>query len=276
MSEAKRLGPLRRETLKLLAQKRSYIGAGLLALTPALFALGTYLSANPHGGDAEGNVFMMLAGRNGLYIPLATVGMLSVVMLPLAAAMVGGFLVAGEAEQGTLRMVLLRPVRRGSMLLAKWTVGMLYLGVVLILISVVGLIAGAAFFGLEPMSGPFLPEMSIAEALLWMVVADLIALVYLGCVMSLALLISVISESSLTSAIVAFVLILVVQILLLFDYFAALRPYWFTTHADAWMGLFKDPIDWAMIGDGLLAFAAYTLVPLAAAWYVFRKKDILS
>ena len=47
----------------------------------------------------------------------------------MAAAMVAGYMIAGEAELGTLRIVLLRPTRRGAFVLAKWTMAMVYLGV---------------------------------------------------------------------------------------------------------------------------------------------------
>ncbi len=62
-----------------------------------------------------------------MYVPLASLAVLIPFMLPLAAAMVGGYMIAGEAELGTLRIILLRPVRRGAMLLTKWAAAMLYL-----------------------------------------------------------------------------------------------------------------------------------------------------
>ena len=79
---------------------------------------------------------------------------MSLFLLPLMAAMVGGFMLAGEAEKGTMRTMLLRPVRRGSVLMAKWVTGMLYLAVVLAMVLAAGIISGWAFFGIKPMLIP--------------------------------------------------------------------------------------------------------------------------
>ena len=49
-----------------------------------------------------------------MYVALAALSALLPFLLPMAAAMVAGYMIAGEAELGTLRIVLLRPVRRGS------------------------------------------------------------------------------------------------------------------------------------------------------------------
>ena len=62
---------------------------------------------------------MLRTFANGLYVPLAALAGMSIFLLPLAASMVGGNMIAGEAEHGTLRTILVRPVNRGSLLLAK-------------------------------------------------------------------------------------------------------------------------------------------------------------
>lgn len=58
-------------------------------------------------------------------------------------------------------------------------------------------------------------------------------------------------------------------------YFDFLKPYLFTSHLDAWQNLFQQSIDWGPIEKGLLAFGAYIVVTTVAAWYVFRRKDVL-
>ena len=46
---------------------------------------------------------------NGMFVTLASLSVLIPFLLPMAAAMVAGYMIAGEAELGTLRIVLLRP-----------------------------------------------------------------------------------------------------------------------------------------------------------------------
>jgi ABC-type transport system involved in multi-copper enzyme maturation permease subunit len=60
-----------------------------------------------------------------------------------------------------------------------------------------------------------------------------------------------------------------------FSYFDFLKPYLFTSHIDAWQNLLDQPISWHPIVTGLITFAVYIAALMAAAWYVFRRKDIL-
>jgi len=273
----RRLGPLRREAVKLLAQKRTFIGAGGLILVPIIFAVGVYLSSHNGGEGNSGDtaVFMLRTFANGLYVPPAVLAVMSVFLLPLAAAMVGGNMIAGEAEHGTLRTILVRPVDRGALLLAKWATAVIYLGIVLLLVAVAGTISGWIFFGIHPMliiGG----TVGVADALWLILLVCLMVLAELTCVLSLALLFSVITNSSLAAAVLTMVIILVVQIVLQFDFFASLRPYWFLNHFDAWFSLFRRPVDYGAIRSGLLAFAAYSVAAMVPAWLVFRRRDILS
>ena len=94
-------------------------------------------------------------------------------------------------------------------------------------------------------------------------------------VLSLALLFATFTNSSLTAAIEALVVVIVMNILGAFSYFNFLKPYLFTSHLDAWQGLLSKPVDWHPITTGLTTFVIYIAVLMAAAWYQFRRKDIL-
>jgi len=271
------LGPLRREAAKLRALKRTYWGAAGLLIIPFFIALGIYLSSHSNAGDNQSGdpTFLIKTFMNGLYVPPAALAIMSVFLFPLAAAMVGGFMIAGEAEAGTLRTMLVRPVRRGAVLLSKWATAVIYLGIVMLLVALVGLIAGWAFFGIKPMlllGG----EAGVWHALLLIVLAYLFVLACMTCVISIALLFSTLTDSSLVAAVVTISITLVVQIVLQFSYFKGLRPYWFMNHFDGWYKLFQRPVDMKPIRDGLIAFAVYSAVPTALAYLRFRRKDITS
>ena len=271
------LGPLRREAAKLRALKRTYWGAAGLLIIPFFIALGIYLSSHNNAGDNQSGdpTFLIKTFMNGLYVPPAALAIMSVFLFPLAAAMVGGFMIAGEAEAGTLRTMLVRPVRRGAVLLSKWVTAVIYLGIVMLLVALVGLLAGWAFFGIKPMlllGG----EAGVWHAVLLIVLAYLFVLACMTCVISIALLFSTLTDSSLVAAVVTISITLVVQIVLQFSYFKGLRPYWFMNHFDGWYKLFQTPVDMKPIRDGLIAFAAYSAVPTALAYLRFRRKDITS
>ena len=86
---------LRRELTKLFAQKRSYVGWGGLLAVPLLITLAFYLNRNNHHHDNGPGGVISLAFHNGILMPLASVAMLSAFLLPLLAAMVGAYLLAG-------------------------------------------------------------------------------------------------------------------------------------------------------------------------------------
>jgi ABC-2 type transport system permease protein len=268
------MGPVTRELTKILFQKRTYvIWAGFLAV-PIVMSLAIYLAGN--NGHPEGNLFLSRITMNGLFVPLAALLGLSIFLLPVAAAMVAGYLIAGEAEIGTLRTILVRPVGRGSVLLAKWSVAAIYLVVILALVAAGGIVSGAFFFGLHPLSTLSGTTLSIGHSIGLMGLAYLLGLIGMLCVVSLALLLSTLTNSSLWAAGGTVALVIVVQLLTSFSYFDFLRPYTFPTHWDAWQNLFRTPIYWQPVREALINFGASIVVLTSLAWLVFRRKDILS
>jgi ABC-2 type transport system permease protein len=268
-------GPLRREWTKLLFSRRTYvIWAGLLAI-PFMITLALKLADSPpeHG---EGPEFLSRVVGNGLYVPLASLAALLPFFLPLAAIMVASYMLAGEAELGTLRIVLLRPVDRGAMVLAKWVTAILYLSVGLLIVVAGGLVFGGLFFGLEPMVTLSGSTVSVAEGTGLILLTALFALAAMACMVSLALLFSAVTDSSLTALIVTVVLYVVIQLLVSFSYFAWLEPYVFPTYFNDYINLFRDPIAWRPIGEALLVFGLWSAGLTTAAWLLFRRKDVLS
>jgi ABC-2 type transport system permease protein len=194
----------------------------------------------------------------------------------MVAAMVAGYMIAGEAELGTLRIVLLRPVKRGSMLLAKWTMAMLYLAVGFGLMLVGGLIFGALFFDLKPMITMSGTTVGVWQSLGLIVLCCLYGLAAMACIVSLALLFSAISDSSLTALIATIVIYIVVQVLIAFSYFDWLAPWVFPHYFLEYTNFFRDPIYWDPILKGLAAFAAWSSGLTFVAYLLFRRKDVLS
>jgi hypothetical protein len=89
-------GPLRREWAKLLFARRTYLIWGGLAAIPFLMALALYFSdRGPEPG--EGPHFLNRVLENGLYVPVAALAALLLILLPMAAAVIGSFMIAGEA-----------------------------------------------------------------------------------------------------------------------------------------------------------------------------------
>jgi ABC-2 type transport system permease protein len=271
---------LRREFLKSLFQKRTYIGWGGLFIIPFLITVAVRFSHAGGGGgpgaDPMEQIMQHLRG-NGVYVPIVALAVLSAFLLPLLASMVGSYTIAGEAENNTLRTVLMQPVRRGALLMAKWFVANVYVAIGLVIMGIAALIAGGAIFGLHPMqllSGG--ATVSIGHAFGLTVLSYLYILAGMAAVVSLAVLFSTLTNSSLTAVGAALVLVIIMLALGGFSVFDFLKPYLITSHFAAWQNLFQRPIDYWPIWKGLINFAVWTGGTTGLAYLKFRRKDILS
>ena len=56
-------------------------------------------------------------------------------LMPLYAALVGGDMVAKEAEDGTLRMILSRPISRFRLLFVKWLAGVIFAALLVVVLG---------------------------------------------------------------------------------------------------------------------------------------------
>ena len=269
------MSQVRREIVKVLFQKRTYVGwAGLLAV-PVIMTLALRLSASkPPSG--EGPPFFSSITGNGIFVPVAALATLSFFLLPLVSSMTGSFVVAGEAELGTLKTLLTQPVTRGGVLLAKWFVAVLYVAVGLLLVGIGGFVAGWLVFGLRPLTTLSGGELGIAHGAGLIALGYLITLLAMTCIVSLAVFLSTLSNSSLTAAVGSLVVVLVLEALGQFSTFDFISPYFFTSHLQDWFNLLRQPIPWHPIRDALIVFAVTILALTAAAWAVFRRKDVLS
>ena len=270
-------GALRREWIKLLFQRRSYLIWGGAFLIPFLISLALYLagSSNPHN-EGGGPLFLEQVTNNGMFVTVAALSSLISFLLPMAAAMVAGYMVAGEAELGTLRIVLLRPVRRGTFLLSKWTMAMVYLAVGFILMLAGGLLFGGIFFGLHPLVTLSGTTVGVWHGLGLILLSCLYGLAAMSCIVSMALLFSTLTDSSLTALIGTIVIYIVITVLIAFSYFDWLRPWVFPSYLLDFSNFFRDPIYWRPILKGFAVFAVWSFALTFIAYVVFRRKDVLS
>ena len=101
------------ELAKAFHRWRTWLLAAAIAGIPAVIVIATKLSAaasRRSGQDAP--PFLFQIATSGLYAALTGLAVVQPFFLPLAAGLFAGDAVAGEAQAGTLRYLLVRPVRR--------------------------------------------------------------------------------------------------------------------------------------------------------------------
>jgi ABC-2 type transport system permease protein len=106
------------ELVKLLRRPRTWISVVLTCALPfvvAVFITITHLTPPP----GQGSAFLSAVLQDGALYPAAALALILPVFLPVAVAVVAGDSIAGEASTGTLRYLLVRPVGRTRLLVAK-------------------------------------------------------------------------------------------------------------------------------------------------------------
>jgi ABC-2 type transport system permease protein len=264
------------ELAKMLRRTRTWVIIGMLVALPTLVAVllaVTDLAPRPGTGPP----FLSAVLSDGTLFPLAALGVVLPLFLPIAVAVLGGDAIAGEAQTGTLRYLLARPVGRTRLLLAKLvTVVAFVLLAVLVVAAVTAvegrlLLGGAPTTGTVSLSGSTLSPTDIA-------VRTVLALGYvvvsmLG-VAAVALFFSTLTESSIGAALGTIGLLIASTVLLGLDAAGALHPFLPTRYWLAFVDLFRDPILWRDVGRGLVVQLGYLLVFTLAAWASFTTKDI--
>ena len=126
------------ELVKLLAQKRTYLGLVAATLVPIIFVFVLVLQT---GGPNDVPLGRYIRDT-GLAVPFVVLFFMSIWGLPLITALVAGDIVASESHNGTLKTILTRSRDRGEIFAGKALATATYVLAVVFLMGLVGLLAG--------------------------------------------------------------------------------------------------------------------------------------
>jgi ABC-2 type transport system permease protein len=274
---------IRVELAKLFRRPRTYVIAGLLCALPLIVAifLATTRIPPPPG---QGGAFLSAVLSNGALYPAAAMALVLPVFLPVSVAVLAGDAVAGEAQAGTLRYLLIRPVRRTRLLVAKLLSLIVFVLFAIGSVLVTSYLTGLLLFGVDTsaagvtlppdvtsLSGVTITPAGLALRLLGTVAYIVISM--LG-VAAIALFLSTVTDSALGAAMGALAVLVTSQVLVTLDAAAAIRPYLPTRYWLAWVDFFRDPVLWRDIERGAGIQLVYLAVLLGAAWANFLTKDV--
>ena len=126
--------------LKLLAQKRTYLGIGTAMLVPTVFVV---VLLTQSGGPNDIPIGRYIR-QTGLATPLVVLFFMSIWAFPLLTALVAGDIVASESQNGTLKTILTRSRNRGEIYAGKVLASFTYAAVILVAMGVVATFAAAS------------------------------------------------------------------------------------------------------------------------------------
>lgn len=259
------------EVHKQVWRLRTYIGLGLLVLIPIIFTVA--FKVNPPKGGGPG--FFDLAA-SGINIPIAALGGVSAFLLIVVVSLFAGESISGEANWGTLRYLLVRPVSRNRVLGSKLAVAAGLALFASFLVPIVGLVAGTLAFGWHPVVTPSLALLSQGSALSRLVLSTLYVAWSQAAYFAFAFMLSTMTDTAFGAVAGGVGLGVVSQIL---NNISALNgtSYVYPTHyLDAWQALFFQQGQSTEMWRGVILQVPYVIVFLGIAWWWFNRKDVLS
>ncbi len=272
---------IRTEFIKAAVRTRSLVIALLLIGLPTLIVVAINARRDRPRRDGGEGLFR-LASQSGLLVPAAVLSATSGFLLIVIAGMFAGDSVAGDASWGNLRYLLMRPVSRVRLLLAKAFVAGALIWAATILVAVAALAAGLVLFGAHDVTVPGLGGLiggfdlsSGALALRLVVATGYVAFGY-SALLAIGTLFSTLTDTA-SSAIGATVGVYIVSEIL--DSITQLGQvrYAFPTHYfEAWETMFTENTYSREMVVGIVVQVAYLAVVGAIAVVFFNRKDIRS
>ena len=298
------------ELLKLFRRARTWISVALICGLPfavAVFIAVTHLAPPP----GQSSAFLSAVLNQGALFPAAALAIVLPVFLPVAVAVMAGDSIAGEANAGTLRYLLVRPVGRTRLLIAKMISVTTYVLLAVVLVTLTAYLTGIFLLGpsrasavgqappgtstgLPPgsigsitggsgggavqsgsavtsLSGTPLSTLQLLERIAGAMAFITVSM--LG-VAAIALFLSTITDSALGAGLGALAALVASEVLVTLNAATVVQPYLPTRYWLAWVDFFRDPIFWRNIQRGFAIQAVYVAVFLAASWANFATKDI--
>jgi ABC-2 type transport system permease protein len=279
---------LKLEILKLIRSRSFLLSFVALTAFVVLMLWGFYSYAERKAGEQITSQFKYTYESksyfNGLTFALYSVMFSFNLLIPVFVALTTGAQIAGEREDGTLRMLCVRPVSRVSLVCSKFIVLAGYTYLLVAFFILLNLLVGLCFVGwgdlqLYPGALNLVDEpgkLLRDEALKRFAYASFSGTWSLLVVAAIATLFSVLCEKAAIATVSTLTLYLVFHIIGRIEFFEHLRPYFFTTDMDFWRDVFKPEIPWQSFLHYGSVSGAYIFGVLLVAITIFDRKDIKS
>ena len=272
------------ELFKIFKRPRTYIAFVAIAVIVWLIQLAFYVDGGAYISflmqsiesdfDVDGKI---LNGYFICYFILQTL----LIHVPLLIALIGGDMIAGEANMGTLRLLASKPVSRTSLIVGKFIATAVYTLLLLIWMAILSLGLSLLVFGVDDLLIFKGTEviLLLKSDILWRYVAAFgFAAIAMVTVAALSFFLSMFAENSIGPIVATMSVVIVFTILTSIDLplFNAMKPYLFTSHMLGWKGFFDDEIFYNSIARSAIFLLGHIFGFLGLSLYVFRKKDVLS
>jgi ABC-2 type transport system permease protein len=273
---------LRNELWKLFGKKRTYIGFGAFVLAQNAMLLVFRFT------HWQRNMERLLAGNGYLaqdYLSALTVAVIMLIpqitlLMPLYAALVGGDLVAKEAEDGTLRMILSRPISRFQLLLAKWVAGMVFAAALVLVLGGTALGFARVWFPWKGMfvfaPGTVFNALDARQGLALYCYSHVFLIFNASVVLGLGFMFSCFNMKPAAATILALSVMFVSFVMENLPFFQDYKEWTLTYHLQLWILIYAQPTPWERVAQSLCVLTACELTAFLVGAAAFQARDIKS
>ena len=284
------------ELFKIFKRPRTYISFGAITALVVVIQFGLKMDGDTYvqfmlrdlsaSFDIQGKVL------NG-YLVCYIILQLLLVHVPLLITLIAADSISGEANMGTLRLMLTKPVSRTQVVMAKFSATTIYTLLLLVWMAILALFLSMYIFGVDDMlnlKSGYIVQLKSSDIFWRYACAFGFAALAMITVSAIGFFLSMFAENSIGPIVATMSVIIVFTILSTLDIpiFNHIKPFLFTTHMIGWKGFFdvkvtenNEAITGSIQNIGKVLQAAGVLVfhivgLMIGSIRVFNRKDILS
>jgi ABC-2 type transport system permease protein len=273
---------LRNELWKLFGKKRTYIGFGMFLIAQNAMLLVFQLT------KLQKHIASMLEGNGYLaseYVSALTVAVIMlipqiVMLMPLYTSLVGGDLVAKEVEDGTMRMILCRPISRLRLLWVKWVAGVIYCFSLVGVLGVTAVFFARLWFPWKSMfvfaPGLVFNVIPPGEGLLLYTFSQLFLAMDAVVILSLAFMFSCFNMKPAAATILALSFLFLNAVIEGIPFLEQYQQWFLNYHLRSWLMVFAHPTPWARVAESQCVLLGTAATAVIIGVTAFQMRDIKS
>jgi ABC-2 type transport system permease protein len=284
------------ELFKIYHRPRTYIAFAAITAMIGIIQLGLKVDGKAYMEFAMADLATSFSfdGNllNGYFVCFVLLNLL-LVHIPLLIALIAADMISGEANMGTLRLLLTKPVSRTEFILAKFFAATVYTLSLLVWLAILALFVSMFVFGTDDMlvmKNYYAVQISEDDVFWRYTYAFAFAALAMTTVAALGFFLSIFADNSIGPIVATISVIIVTTILstMSIPLFDAIKPYLFTTHMVTWKEFFDEKVDLNNVAikgsiqnpgriiNSVIVLSVHIVAFVGASIWVFKKKDVLS
>jgi len=284
------------ELYKIFRRPRTYISFAAITALIGVIQLGLKMDGQAYVDflmSSLKDTFEFDGQILNAYLVCYIILQLLLIHVPLLIALIAADMISGEANMGTLRLLLTKPVSKTKFMLAKFFAASIYTLTLLVWIAIFALAGSIWLFGTDDLiiqKTTYVVQIAEDDVFWRYIGAFGFALLSMLTVTALGFFLSIFAENSIGPIVTTMSIIIICTILstMTIPLFQKIQPYLFTTHMVNWKEFFDEKVDTQNVVikgsiqnpqrliESALVLVLHIVGLVSAAIYIFKKRDVLT